>query len=94
MDGACARPRFRWHYEGELDLVALATTLLFAVAQSHAFKDGNKRTGFYAAVAFLELNGVAVPILDTVEFADRIVDVIERRLSQADFEAALRADLA
>ena len=73
--------------------MSLATTLLFAVAQSHAFQDGNKRTGFYAAVAFLELNGVAVPTLDTVEFAEMIVAVIERRLPQAEFERAFRADL-
>ena len=93
IEGACARPRNQWHYEGERDLVTLAVTLLFAVAQSHAFLDGNKRTGFYAAVVFLQANGISVPNLDAVELAEIIVSVIEKKATAKEFEAALRAEL-
>ena len=34
-----------------------AAVLMKSIIQSHAFKDGNKRTGFLAAKTLLELNG-------------------------------------
>lgn len=41
-------------------LVEKAAVLLHGIATSHAFLDGNKRTALIGALAFLELNGVAV----------------------------------
>jgi prophage maintenance system killer protein len=40
-----ARPRNAFAY-GEEDIVVLAVKLLAALAQAHAFKQGNKRTSF------------------------------------------------
>lgn len=93
VEGACARPLNLWHYEGERDLVSLAVSLLFAVAQNHAFLDGNKRPGFYAAVAFLQANRVAVPTLDTVQLAEMMISVIEHAIPVQQFEDVFRADL-
>jgi death-on-curing protein len=51
------RPRNLYLYEGESDVVALASSLLFAIARNHPFVQGNKRTAFAAALIFLENNG-------------------------------------
>lgn len=39
-------------------LAQVAATYAFGLARNHAFLDGNKRTAFVAALAFLEINGV------------------------------------
>lgn len=93
VDAACARPVNLWHYNGERDPITLAVSLLFAVAESHAFKDGNKRTGFYAAVIFLQANGYVVPTLDVTYLAEMIISVIEGEMPQDRFEAVFRADI-
>lgn len=68
------------------DVVVLAVRLLFAIAESHAFVQGNKRTGFVAAVMFLEANGWRLdPSLDSDELGDAIVDVLCDRTSEAAF---------
>ena len=58
LESAVANPINRFHYDGVEDVVSLATTLLFAVARNHPFEQGNKRTGFLAAVVFLETDGL------------------------------------
>ena len=40
------------------DLHAMAAAYLFHIVQNHPFVDGNKRTGYIAAMAFLEGNGI------------------------------------
>lgn len=57
LESACGKPEQHWHYDQQNDIAALATTLLFGVAQNHPFIQGNKRTGFEAALVFLRING-------------------------------------
>lgn len=45
-------------YYAGADLIRQAARLAVGVSRSQAFLDGNKRTGFYAAVVFLNLNGL------------------------------------
>ena len=56
LEAAVARPRQQLAY-GEKSLYKLAATYAGGIVQGHPFVDGNKRTGFMAAAAFLELNG-------------------------------------
>jgi death on curing protein len=42
---------------GKSDVADLAASYAHAFARTHAFVDGNKRTGFLAAGLFLNLNG-------------------------------------
>jgi len=42
---------------GKPSLFDLAASYAFGIIKNHPFVDGNKRTGFIAAVVFLELNG-------------------------------------
>jgi death on curing protein len=56
LESALARPRNAFAY-GEEDIVILAVKLLAAIAQAHAFEQGNKRTAFAATRLFLSANG-------------------------------------
>lgn len=57
LESALARARNQWEY-GEDDLCQLAAAHAFALARNHPFTDGNKRTAWVIARAFLVLNGV------------------------------------
>lgn len=48
------------------DVHAMAAAYLFHIVQNHPFVDGNKRTGYITALAFLELNGVPAPFSDAL----------------------------
>lgn len=86
LESACQRPAWLWHYDGVEDIVVLAVRLLFAVAESHAFIQGNKRTGFVAAVMFLQANGWTLDAsLDSEALGDAIVDVLCDRMSEDAF---------
>ena len=56
LKSALARPRNLFVY-GEPGIPELAAAYTAGIVQNHPFVDGNKRTGFLAGAAFLELNG-------------------------------------
>lgn len=56
LEAAVQRPQQAFNY-GSVDLFDLAASYATALIQGHPFIDGNKRTGFVAAIVFLELNG-------------------------------------
>jgi death-on-curing protein len=72
------------------DVVTLAAELLFGIAQNHPFQQGNKRTGFEAAILFLEANGYDLVIDDSEDLAQRIVDVITGAQPLSAFEQHIR----
>lgn len=71
---ALARAQNAYLYEGEEDLVKLASYLLHGVSQAHGYRDANKRTALLCAVVFLEMNGIelieSVPEWGPGEFID------------------------
>jgi len=54
---AIAKPRNHFAY-GSRSLTEMAAAYAAGIVLNHPFLDGNKRTGFMAAVTFLELNGL------------------------------------
>ena len=56
LEAALARPINKAAY-GEPTVFELAAAYLFGIAKNHPFSDGNKRTAFVAAYAFLWLHG-------------------------------------
>ena len=56
LPSALARPENLLAY-GTPTAFELAASYAFGLVKNHPFVDGNKRTGFAAAVLFLELNG-------------------------------------
>lgn len=90
LASACHRPQNLFYYDGVEEIWSLAVDLLFAIARNHPFEQGNKRTGFLAAVTFLQLNGYDLVVDDMDVIADLIVegltdeqaiDIFERGLS-------------
>jgi death on curing protein len=89
LESATARPQNAFAYDEE-DLLVLGVRLMAGIVQSHAFEQGNKRTGFVAMVQFLTVNGYDVTIDDTRPWADEVISFVEHRLSENDFAARLR----
>lgn len=56
LRSALARPQNLAAY-GDPDLFELAAAYAVGIAKNHPFVDGNKRTAFVTAGAFLDLNG-------------------------------------
>lgn len=56
LEAALFRPQTGYY----ADVIAQAAALWESLSQNHPFIDGNKRTGFAVAVAFLAINGVAM----------------------------------
>ncbi|ANL87104.1 type II toxin-antitoxin system death-on-curing family toxin [Rhizobium phaseoli] len=57
LEGALNRPKTYFHYEGVIEVHVLAAYLVLAIGKAHAFEQGNKRTAWAAARAFLRKNG-------------------------------------
>jgi death on curing protein len=57
FQSAMARPQNFFHYNQVTSLTRLAAAYAFGIAKNHAFIDGNKRTAYVVARAFLVLNG-------------------------------------
>jgi death-on-curing protein len=70
-------------------LYELAACYCVGIAKNHAFVDGNKRTGYQAAVVFLELNGwLATP--SELEIVEMMVRVAEGEADEKDLAEWLR----
>lgn len=89
LESALSRPRNAFAY-GEEDIVVLAVTLMAGIARAHAFEQGNKRTAFAAMRLFLRINGYDTGFDDTIDWADKIISLIEHRTTEEQFVEALR----
>ena len=56
LESALARPGNLFAYKSATRC-ELAASYAFGIVKNHPFVDGNKRTGFAAAVLFIEVNG-------------------------------------
>ncbi len=89
LRSALARPVNLAAYEGETDLFRLAASYAFGVAKNHAFSDGNKRTAYAVAGAFLSLNGIEIRASGKDE-ENAVVAVAEGQMSEKAFAEFLR----
>ena len=56
LESAVLRPQMAAHYE-DADMARQAALLAVGISQNQPLIDGNKRTGYIAAVTFLRVNG-------------------------------------
>ncbi len=56
LESALGKPQNQFAY-GSPNIFDLAASYAYGLVKNHPFLDGNKRTGFVAAVLILELNG-------------------------------------
>jgi death-on-curing protein len=71
------------------DLAAMVSAYLFSIVKNHPFIDGNERTGLAAALAFLDLNGIAIDHSSDLLY-DATMAVAEGRLEKEDLAEILR----
>jgi death-on-curing protein len=83
LDAACAHPINQWCYGGERDLLRLAVGLMIAVARSHPFVQGNKRTAFAAGQLLLVSQGLILDFPDDASSAELIRLAMIGELSEA-----------
>lgn len=93
LDSAAARPATFWAYEEEDNVAVLAVRLLVGIARNHPFEQGNKRTAFVAALAFLLNNGWRLDIADGEEAAELIEAVVEHKADEAALIELFERDL-
>lgn len=83
LQSALARPKHLFSY-GEPTLARLAAAYAVGIIQGHPFTDGNKRTGFMAAAAFLELNGLTFEASE-VEVVIKTLGLAASEISEAEY---------
>ena len=88
LASALSRPQNLAAY-GNPDVSDLAAAYGFGISRNHAFIDGNKRTGFVAAVMFLRLNGYNL-IADDASKVLTMLAVAAGDISEAEFAAWIR----
>ena len=86
IEAALARPRNRWTYDGTRDVVELAAAYCHGFARGHPYVDGNKRIGFLAMAAFLDMNGLELTATD-----EAVVDLMRGVAAGTVSEAGLVA---
>ncbi len=82
-----ARPRQIFAYTANANIVELAAAYTAGIVRNHPFVDGNKRTGYSVAVAFLILNGYRLATTGGMKQA--VVRLAEGSMSEEDFVAFL-----
>jgi death on curing protein len=88
LESALGRPENLAAY-GEPDAIDLAAAYGFGISRNHAFIDGNKRTGFVAAVMFLSLNGYKL-VADDASKVLTMLAVAAGEISEVEFAAWIR----
>jgi death-on-curing protein len=88
LDSALARAPNAWSF-GERDPVALGAVYAAGIVRNHPFVDGNKRTGFLAAYAFLFVNGIEI-VASEAEVIVQFLSLAAGEIDNAEFAAWLR----
>jgi death-on-curing protein len=83
LQRALAHPWNVWVYFMDRDIGVLAARLYTSIANARAFAEGNKRTAFRAAVAFIEANGYAFDMPQQPHATDRLLGYFDGKLGQS-----------
>jgi death-on-curing protein len=83
LQRALAHPWNVWVYFMDRDIAVLAARLYTSLANAHGFAEGNKRTAFRAAVAFVEANGYAFDMPQQPHAIDRLLGYFDGKLGQS-----------
>ena len=88
LESALSRPKNLAAYSSP-DVADLAAAYGFGISRNHAFIDGNKRTGFVAAVMFLRLNDYQL-VVDDASKVLTMLAVSAGDITEAEFAAWIR----
>lgn len=90
LDSVLARVPHRRRYDPDADILSLAESYGFGLANNHPFIDGNKLVAFMAMYIFLGLNGYRL-VATKSEVVTLMLDVAAGALVEAGLEAWLRS---
>jgi len=95
LESAAARPKASVFGEDAYPtLFEKAAALLHSIASNHSLIDGNKRTGWAAAIVFLDINGHPLrDPLDEDNAEELVLSVAQSQLANADIAERLRGHL-
>lgn len=79
LAGALARVEQQVFYNGLDDVFEIACWYAIAIAKSHGFVDGNKRTALTTMLTFLDIQGIS--LYHDTGLDDMMVDMVESQLS-------------
>lgn len=82
LASAVNAPRNLFHYEEERDILRLAIRLIRSVGSNHPFEQGNKRTAYDGAIAFMMMNRVFYLGEDSLEVARMVEGLILHTVSE------------
>jgi death-on-curing protein len=88
---ALARPEQAICYS-DPDIADLAGIYAVAIAKNHAFADGNKRTAFFVAATFLELNGFVLTLPEP-EATLLMLNIASGQINEQQAAAIFRASM-
>lgn len=82
LESALARVQQYVYYEGLNDVYVIAAWYALSIATQHAFKDGNKRTGFTVMLTYLRMQGVFIE--PNQDLDDMMVQVVQSAQSTGE----------
>jgi death on curing protein len=88
LESALAKPQNKFAYE-KPTLPEMAASYAAGIIHNHPFLDGNKRTGFITAAAFLELNGLQFTAEET-EVVERTLALAANNIKESDYAIWLK----
>ena len=91
LESGLARPRNAWSC-GQDDPIALAALYAAGIMRNHPFIDGNKRTSFLAAYAFLYVNGIEI-VASEAEVIVQCLSLAAGEIDDTEFAAWLRENV-
>lgn len=93
LDSALNAAKNYHHYseDGGHDLYDLAAIYLYHIAKAHAFTDGNKRTAYVCAIAFLYFNGIDVRLpRNTLILAKATERAVKNKIGKVQLAQTMR----
>lgn len=89
-DAVLFRPQNLAAFDESIDAYDLAAAYADALVTGRVFTDGNKRIGFTAALVFLRLNGIDLPVKVQAVATERTLALAVGAITRTDFAAWLR----
>lgn len=90
LESALGKPQNLFAY-GKPSLFELAASYAFGIVRNHPFIDGNKRTSFVAAAAFLDFNGFELTA-NEVDATLKTLGLAAGEISEKEFAAWLKSN--
>jgi death-on-curing protein len=90
LESALAQPKqsFGGQYVHD-DVASMAPAYVYHIVENYPFVDGNKRTGAYAGLFFLEINGTRIAPVPQ-EFGDLVLAAAEGTATKEQIAAFFR----